>query len=85
MFDRPTETPSNNAFAVQLKELYRGISALEAKILSEDADEGGIEDPRIVVHGRGKEINDEETEVRKWNKLISDYKRYVIVLVYESF
>ena len=54
-------------------------------MLNEDADEGRIEDLRIVVHGRGKEINDEETEVRKWNKLISDYKRYVIVLVYESF
>ena len=86
MFDRPTEEPGNNAFAVQLKKLYRGISALEAKILSEDADEGGIEDPRIVVYGREKEISDEDPEVQKWNKLIGDHKRHVIVLiVYESF
>jgi protein SMG6 len=86
VFDRPTEEPGNNAFAVQLKKLYRGISALEAKILSEDADDGGIEDPGIVVYGREKEISDEDPEVQKWNKLIGDHKRYVIFLiVYESF
>ena len=77
MFDRPTEEPGNNAFAVQLKKLYRGISALEAKILSEDADETGLDDSRVVVHGRGKEISDEDSEVQRWNKLIGDHKRYV--------
>ena len=53
-------------------------------MLNEDADEGRIEDLRIVVHGRGKEISNEE--VQKWNKLIGGHKRYVIILVvYESF
>jgi hypothetical protein len=86
VFDRPTEEPGNNAFAVQLKKLYRGISALEAKILDEDADKAGIEDPRVVVHGRGKEISNEDLEVQKWNKLIGGHKRYVVVLVAcESF
>jgi protein SMG6 len=31
VFDRPTEEPSNNAFAVQLKKLCRGISAAEGR------------------------------------------------------
>ena len=44
LFDRPNEEPGNNAFAVQLKKLYRGISALETRILKEDADENAHDD-----------------------------------------
>jgi protein SMG6 len=62
---------------VQLKKLYRGISALETKILKEDAEDGGPEDGRVVVQGRGKEVTDEDPEVQKWNKLIGDHKQYV--------
>ena len=78
LFDRPNEEPGNNAFAVQLKKLYRGISALETRILKEDADENAHDDGRIVVQGRGKEITDEDPEIQKWNKLLSDHKQYVL-------
>jgi hypothetical protein len=74
VFDRPTEEPGNNAFAVQLKKLYRGISALEGKILKDEADDG-LDDGRVVVQGRGKEVTDEDPEVQKWNKLIGDHKQ----------
>jgi hypothetical protein len=57
VFNQPTQEPRNNAFVVQLK-LYRGISALEAKILSDDADKSGLNDSRVVVHAHGKEICD---------------------------
>ena len=41
LFDRkPSEEPGNNAFALQLKKLYRGISTLETKILNEHIDDG---------------------------------------------
>jgi len=50
---------------VQLKKLYRGISALETKILKEDAEDGSPEDSRVVVQGCGKEVTDEDPEVRK--------------------
>jgi protein SMG6 len=78
LFDRPNEEPGNNAFAVQLKKLYRGISALGTRILKEDADENAHDVGRIVVQGRGKEITDEDPEIQKWNKLISDHKQYVL-------
>ena len=48
VFDRPTEEPGNNDFAVQLKKLYRGVSALEGKILKDEADDG-LDDSRVVV------------------------------------
>jgi hypothetical protein len=51
VFDRPTEEPGNNAFAVQLKKLYRGVLALEGKILKNEADDG-LDDGRVVVQGR---------------------------------
>jgi len=76
VFDRPTEEPGNNAFAVQLKRLYRGISALEGKILKEEADDNnGLDDGRVVVQGHGKEMTDEDAEVQKWNKMIRDHKQ----------
>jgi hypothetical protein len=63
LFDRkPSEEPGNNAFAVQLKKLYRGISTLETRILNEDIDDGGPEEGRIMLKGRGKEVTDEDAE-----------------------
>jgi hypothetical protein len=76
VFDRPNEEHGNNAFAVQLKRLYRDISALETKILKEDAEES-VDDTRVVVQGRGKGVTHEDAKVQKWNKLIGDHKRYV--------
>jgi protein SMG6 len=55
------EDPSNNAFAVQLKKLYCSISALEIKILSEDADDHSDEG-RVLIQGRGREVSDEGFE-----------------------
>ncbi|KAF9228014.1 hypothetical protein BS17DRAFT_747074 [Gyrodon lividus] len=71
---KPREDPSKNAFADQLKKLYRSISTLESKILNEDTDDNA-EDGRIVLHGRAREAGDEELEQQKWSKLISDHKR----------
>ena len=63
MFDQPKEELGNNAFAVQLEKLYRGISALETKILKEDAEEGHLNNGRIMVKGLRKEITNEDSEV----------------------
>lgn len=74
---KPHEEPGNNAFAVQLKKLYRSISALEAKILSEDTDDNA-DDSRVLLHARARDISDDQLEQQKWLKLISDHKRYVL-------
>lgn len=75
LFDsRPREDVSNNAFAVQLKRLYRSISTLETKILSEDPDDL-VDEGRVVLQGRGCEVSDEDLQQQKWTKLISDHKR----------
>ncbi|EGN96009.1 hypothetical protein SERLA73DRAFT_112057 [Serpula lacrymans var. lacrymans S7.3] len=75
LFDRkPNEESSNNAFAVQLKRLYRGISVLETKILNEDTDDQADES-RVMLHGHGKDVPDDDLEQQKWRKLISDHKR----------
>lgn len=66
---------SNNAFAVQLKKLYMGITSLETKILNEDSNEGGPEEGRIVLKEWGKNLLDDNIEVQKWTKLIGDHKR----------
>ncbi|OAX36865.1 hypothetical protein K503DRAFT_271382 [Rhizopogon vinicolor AM-OR11-026] len=74
LFDgKPREDPSNNAFAVQLKKLYRSISALETKILNEDPDD--LDDGRVLLQGRGREVTDEDLQQQKWMKLIVDHKR----------
>lgn len=76
LFDRkPSEDPGNNAFAVQLKKLYRGISALETRILNEDIDETGLDEGRVKVQSRTKEVTDDEAEKQKWKKLIGDHKQ----------
>lgn len=72
---KPNTDESSNNFAVQLKKLYRGIAALETKILNEDMDESGPEEGRIVLKERGKDLPDEDAQVQKWNKLIGDHKR----------
>ncbi|KAG1754234.1 hypothetical protein EDB19DRAFT_1665358 [Suillus lakei] len=75
LFDsKPREDPSNNAFAVQLKRLYRSISTLETKILNEDPDDL-VDEGRVVLQGRGREVSDEDLQQQKWTKLISDHKR----------
>lgn len=70
----PREDPANNAFAIQLKKLYRTISNLETKILNEDSDENADEG-RILVQGRGREVTEEELEQQKWLRVIADHKR----------
>ncbi|KAG1756261.1 uncharacterized protein EDB91DRAFT_1091560 [Suillus paluster] len=75
LFDtKPREDPSNNAFAAQLKKLYRSISTLETKILNEDADDY-VDEGRVLLQGRGREVSDEDLQQQKWMKLISDHKR----------
>lgn len=70
----PREDPSNNAFAVQLKKLYRSISTLESKILNEDSDDNADEG-RVLLKGRGREVSEDELEQQKWQRVISDHKR----------
>lgn len=70
----PREDPANNAFAIQLKKLYRTISTLESKILNEDSDENADEG-RVLLQGRGREVTEEELEQQKWLRVISDHKR----------
>lgn len=75
LFDsKPREDASNNAFAIQLKRLYRNISTLETKILNEDPDDL-VDEGRVVLQGRGREVSDEDLQQQKWTKLISDHKR----------
>ncbi|KAL4074508.1 hypothetical protein V8B97DRAFT_2092695 [Scleroderma yunnanense] len=70
----PREDPANNAFAVQLKKLYRTISTLEAKILNEDSDDN-VDEGRVLLQGRGREVSEDELEQQKWQRIISDHKR----------
>lgn len=76
LFDRQGQQPNDesgtNAFAVQLKKLYRAITNLETKIKQEDQDEG--EDAgRIML--KGKEVENVELEKEKWRKQIEDHKQ----------
>ena len=57
---------------IQLKRLYRGIAALETKILN---DEGGPDEGRVLLKERGKDLPDEDAEVQKWKKLVRDPKQ----------
>lgn len=69
---------------MQLKKLYRSISALESKILTEDTDDNP-EDSRVLLHPRARDVSDEELEQQKWLKLISDHKRLVPLSSSSSF
>ncbi|KAF9036720.1 hypothetical protein BJ165DRAFT_602423 [Panaeolus papilionaceus] len=78
LFDqRPgqTDESSNNAFSLQLKKLYRGITTLEAKVQKEDAMDEGEEAMTARVMLKGKELEQDEIEKDKWKKRISDHKQ----------
>lgn len=78
LFDsKPREDAGNNAFAVQLKKLYRNISALETRILNEDPDDL-VDESRVVLQGRGREVSDEDLQQQKWTKLISEDRKSVV-------
>lgn len=76
LFERERKETGNNAFAVELKRLYRGITCLEGKISQQDSElECTEEAGRVVLKGRpGKEIRDEDAEQQKWKKVIADHK-----------
>jgi hypothetical protein len=58
LFDsKPREDASNNAFP-------RSISTLETKIVSEDPDDL-IDEGRVVLQGRGREIRNENLQQQK--------------------
>ncbi|TFY56018.1 hypothetical protein EVJ58_g7892 [Rhodofomes roseus] len=81
---------STNAFSMQLKKLYRGITALEQKILGEqrdkDADDEGNRNTQtvgILIKGRpgsvgglagGAEVRGGEDDMEKWKRLLVDHK-----------
>ncbi|CCM02870.1 uncharacterized protein FIBRA_04983 [Fibroporia radiculosa] len=81
---RSEDSASNtNAFSMQLKKLYRTISALEAKILGEDRDndqeDDGDREPRVGILLKGRpgsatETKAGEDEAERWRKLMTDHK-----------
>jgi hypothetical protein len=71
----PEDAGSANAFSAQLKRLYRLITALEAKIINDDAAENN-EDVRRVLKGTHPKPVNEEAERERWSRTISDHKRY---------
>jgi protein SMG6 len=81
LFERERKEPGNNAFAGELKKLYRSITTLEGKIAQEDSEmEAEEEGGRIMLQTRGvKDVKDEDAEQQKWRKVISDHKRCVFV------
>lgn len=79
LFDRkPRDESRTNAFSAQLKKLYRDISALETKILREDADDAQDESSRTVLRP-GSEISSADADKTRWNKMIEDHKQSVPV------
>jgi protein SMG6 len=76
MGDTPgkADESTTNAFSAQLKRLYRAITALEAKIINEDAAENN-EDVRVVLRGAQDAPVDEEAEIERWRKVVADHKR----------
>ena len=80
LFERERKEPGNNAFAGELKKLYRSITTLEGKIAQEDSEiEGAEEGARIMLQTRAREeVKDEDAEHQKWNKVIADHKRCVL-------
>ncbi|KAG1854303.1 hypothetical protein C8R48DRAFT_776684 [Suillus tomentosus] len=69
LFDsKPREDAGNNVFAVQLKKLYRNISALETRILNEDPDDL-VDEGRVVLQGRGREniMGSKDKTLRLWD------------------
>ncbi|KAJ8463961.1 hypothetical protein ONZ45_g17401 [Pleurotus djamor] len=75
---KPESESGSNKFALQLKNLYRTITRIEAKITQEVDDSGDDGNSRIML--QGKEMNSEEVEKEKWRKQISDHKQYAEVM-----
>ncbi|EIW74147.1 hypothetical protein CONPUDRAFT_86014, partial [Coniophora puteana RWD-64-598 SS2] len=71
---KPKDDAGSNAFAVQLKKLYRNISALESKILNEDADDHADEG-RALLQSCSRGVSEDEAEQTKWVRIISDHKQ----------
>ncbi|KII88741.1 hypothetical protein PLICRDRAFT_176290 [Plicaturopsis crispa FD-325 SS-3] len=72
LFDRPqnaSEDSGSGHFSQTLKRIYRGISSLEAKIISEHADEEAGDEVRTVLR---KEVTDDQD---KWKAVIHDHKK----------
>jgi hypothetical protein len=69
---KPAAEAGTNAFAVQLKRLYRTISALEDKVKQHDADDS-VEESRVTLKGKQPENDDIEKE--KWKKQIDNHKK----------
>jgi len=77
LFERERKETGNNAFAVELKRLYRGITCLEGKITQQDSEfESCEEGGRVLLKGRpGKEVRDEDAEQQKRKKVIHNHKQ----------
>jgi protein SMG6 len=74
---RPSDEHSSNAFADQLKRLYRAITALEAMVSREEASDSH-DDVRVVLRGAQEAAPvDEEARNDRWKKIIGDHKRFV--------
>ncbi|TFK42921.1 hypothetical protein BDQ12DRAFT_299349 [Crucibulum laeve] len=72
------EESSNNVFSVQLKKLYRNITALETKIKTEDSIDDNDNESRVLI--KGKEIENEDLAKEKWKKQITDHKELAEVI-----
>ncbi len=79
LFDQqPREHGDSNAFAQQLKKVYRSIASLEAKVLRDDGKD--VVDPgRITLmrSGDAPSKEQEDAEKERWRKFVADHKRYV--------
>jgi hypothetical protein len=56
----------------------RSISTLETKGFNEDTDDF-VDQGRVVLRGRGREVRNENLQQEKWTKLISDNKWQVVL------
>ncbi|KAI0362699.1 hypothetical protein OH77DRAFT_1529844 [Trametes cingulata] len=81
-------TSSANAFSCKLKEVYRTISGLEARLLGNDRERDRVDDserdthsrPGVLIKGRPASTGTprpaatEEEESERWRKLVSDHQ-----------
>ncbi|KAI0371731.1 hypothetical protein BV20DRAFT_978724 [Pilatotrama ljubarskyi] len=73
---------SANAFSRKLKEVYRTISGLEARLLerTEESERGTYSRPGVLIKGRPvstgtpRPVASEEEESERWRKLVSDHQ-----------
>jgi protein SMG6 len=72
IFDHKPREEKTNAFSYQLKKLYRDISALETRILSDSSEPQ--DESRIVIKG-APSIGTEEAEKNRWKKAINEHKQ----------